>query len=441
MKKQILLVLILSFFFFSTPTDAITTADTGWLSPTGCSGWANCNNAYVDDGTSATTTGSSTVNYYDFGFNSIPTNATITKIEIKTEASVSNQTGTVVNLIFDETWDNFTSFSNYPNLCASDFTDRAPPVSGTKLPTSLTSYTLYSSGVTCQSHSWTLSDLENGNFGVKITPNASDFTGKTWSIDVVQVKVTYEYQETSADITDVIINDSTGQAYVDIEGYINYQCSEDLECFTRVYANCTAVSKAPILNQLVFQGKVNEYDTNFCSPDDQNYAVTATFQVEPDYNCSYEAVLFCTENGQTVVNTSLDLGEPSELNTLPIPDADDDNPFGWLSNQFRIILSSLFSLNITAYSEWQNTKFLLQQKVPFAYITPIFDLEFTNTDETTIELGVIDFDLPAFDLEFDLDFTSLYSGFFLPIKTTLTYLMWFSFFIYLVFWFKNHHVQ
>jgi len=438
MKLITPLFTLLLFFYLSTPVHAVA-GSTGWVPATSCSGGTNCSDSFVDDNTSTTVTGANSITYSNFGLVSIPSNATITGIRLKTKASVTNTTGTVVNIIGKFSWNNGSTFWNYPTNCASNTTDRAPTTG--KLTTSLTEYSIFTSGLECGlNHTWIPSDMANGSLIMTLTPNASDYTGKTFNIDYAAINIEYDYPVTEASITDIIINESTGDAYVDIDGYVNYSCSESLQCYSYVYENCSATDKSPIVNKLVFTGMINDYDTGFCSPDDQNFAITALFPVEPDYNCSYAVQIICNEDGQQVVNTALDLGNPSELNTLPIPEADSVNPFGWLSNQFRQILQQLFSINITAYSEWQNTKYVLTTRAPFAYITPIFDIEFSSTDIETIDLGTVDFDLPGFNIPIDMDFTSLYEDFFSPIHTALTYLMWFAFFSYLIFWFKNHNV-
>jgi LPXTG-motif cell wall-anchored protein len=184
--------------------------DSGFKSPTANSnsGWDHPERGYTSDNNRAVAnSGNDIVQYYNFNFSAIPSNATINGIEVQVEgySSRTNQTNRQADISLSwNNGDNYTTGSGVKttNMPESSYTN-----------TNEASRTFGGSNDTWN-RTWSSSDFTNANFRLKLdaTNDSADL-----NIDSVQVKIHYT---TSVDnsgtlvVNKIVVNDNGGTAVV-----------------------------------------------------------------------------------------------------------------------------------------------------------------------------------------------------------------------------------
>jgi hypothetical protein len=135
-------------------------------------------NSGTGTGTGCTGTGKDKHLFYNYGFvpPALPAGVTIRGIEVRLDARV-NSTTSAPRMCVEISWNggaNWTTAQSTPTLS-----------------TTTTTYTLGGVANLWGRTSWTLTQLNNTNFRVRIT-NVASSTARTFSLDGVAVRVTYQ---------------------------------------------------------------------------------------------------------------------------------------------------------------------------------------------------------------------------------------------------------
>ncbi|MFZ2252682.1 MAG: hypothetical protein WAW13_00740 [Minisyncoccia bacterium] len=134
--------------------------------------WTGGANAYSSDGVYVTTAGSGAQHSYGaFGFYYVPTNNTITGIEVKLEASGSTAAGTISVRL---SWDGGSSVTSLQTTGTLNTTDGVYTLGG---PSDM------------WGHSWIPSEMNNENFAIELVANPSS---NTVQLDAIQVRVYHQ---------------------------------------------------------------------------------------------------------------------------------------------------------------------------------------------------------------------------------------------------------
>lgn len=143
-----------------------------WTNPANAQGTAD-NNTYATAAPGSNARIAGIWNNYNFDFN-LPLHAAITKVELIPQYNVSSTLSTV---------------SLEVQAVVGGVNCPSTPVSDSSEPTSDTNFVV--DVTTCRT--WTRANLLNANFGTRITAfRASSLLGATFSLDYVQVRVTYD---------------------------------------------------------------------------------------------------------------------------------------------------------------------------------------------------------------------------------------------------------
>lgn len=447
-----LLIILTTLLLFIVTTNKVYGATTGWKTATandngGCADDLTKLNALDNDPTVLST--SSCQNYLrDFNFN-IPDGAEVTGIEVK---GVAKRSGTSTTTVRVNLMPFFSSggldFDNMTNGClapADAYFPAADNCSGTGnslLTTSYVEYIAYDYHFANghNQHTWVAEDFDNSNFRLRVQPAMTSFTGRSIELDYIAVRVTYGVDFYLNNATVDFVDATNGNAYMNLTGILGeHACNPDETCQLSLFEACESTSSASLNERVVFTGDISNHDENFCSPDNNDYDFDVIVPYQSASNCEYRTNVVCSESGTVTYNATSQIDTPSELQNLPQPEAPVfDDPFSWLAWRIGEILKGLFMPSGQYTFMFAQTKDLLEEKAPFGYVAPVYDISTSYSENNDTDLGSFTVSAGGInDLELAVDVEQI-DGLSTALKATIATFIWVTFIFYLLTFIKTH---
>jgi hypothetical protein len=399
-RKTLLIIFLLLF----SPLHGVFAVGTVELYGSACTGgpWGNCTNLFASDGNFSSFNESypNPNNPYmtigGFGNFGIPSNATITDVEVEITGYTSNNSNGR-QLWIELSKDNGNTWQT--NSVANDLMWINPPTSST-----LHTYITNSNSTNFNNYHWQYSDFNNTNqLLVKVGSYNNQQT--TFYVDYLKLHIRYDIPNSWLHVVSATASPSAQFVSLNLEG-TTATVSSTMQCTVSLLEQCTRQGYASktsdtAIAHILLDGLNTSTTTNdlgggyykafgWGGTDNSWVANNVHVPYNPNFECSYPYSIICSDNHELAYiddysrNNTLIATPPANLTNTSLTEPEPTNPLSWVVWKGRQTLIDLFIPHDNLIMQQKDyISQLVQTKAPIAYGNAVLALNWTSSQNST----------------------------------------------------------